>query len=180
MQIPQEQSIDLDLIQQNLIVVYANQYDNDSSGGVNNVVHCYIYENGEEHNIPANTTIWFKMKRPSGSIYSDTLLNIGGSYSGNCITFPINRDMTYLYGTCICNFQLINYSDVKNTCNFRLRVCKSPIQVDDVVDRSEYKDFDEKYKETQEQLKLLANEYVTNNSTPPSTADDNDFWTEFL
>lgn len=178
-EIPSEQYMDLDLVQQRLIVVYANQYDNDGVNGVNNVIHCFIYNNGEPYNL-TGTTVTIKIKKPNGYMYSSVVTSMGGTVEGNCITFPMNNQFTNHYGRCECNFELTYGQDKKNTCNFYLRIYKAPIQQEQEKEEDHWHDIDEKYEETQEQIKLLANEYVTTNSTPPSEADDNDWWTEFV
>lgn len=179
---PSEQDIDLDLIQSRLIVVYANQYDLDVNTLDSNIINCHIYNNGIKYDLDDYdaSDITFNLKRANGTNYTDTIRGMGGYISDNVITFPINTEMTTNYGRNIISFKLVNGDDVKYTCNFYMRVYKAPVQQGDEITESDYKDIDERYKETQEQIKLLANEYVTTNSTPPSGADDNDFWTEFL
>lgn len=178
-EIPQEQTIDLDLIQQRLLVVYCNQYDNDGVNGANNVIHCYIQENGVPYDL-TGTTITLMVRKPNTYMYSQEVTAMGGTISGNCITFPVNNEFTNKYGRCLCRFQLEYGQDKKNTCTFYLRVYKAPIQQEEEKEDDHFHDIDEKYEETQQMIKLLANEYVTTTSAPPSTADDNDFWTEFI
>lgn len=183
MQIPSEQDIDLDLVQQRLIVVYANQTDNDGSPSeITNLVHCHIFNNGETQNLsgynPVNVIL--NVKRKDDTSYTISIKGLGGTISGNTITFPITNEMTVLYGRNICNFRLENGEDVKYSCNFYMRVYKSAVDQSEISTSSEFHDINEKYNETQEQMKLMANEYVTTTSTPPASADDNDFWTEFI
>ena len=183
MQIPSEQDIDLDLVKQRLIVVYANQTDNDGeSSEITNLVHCHIFNNGEIQDLSGYNPrkIILNIKRKDGTAYTISINELGGTVSGNTITFPINSEMTALYGRNICNFRLEISDDVKYSCNFYMRVYKSAVEQSEISTSNEFHDINEKYNETQEQMRLMANEYVTTTSTPPASADDNDFWTEFI
>lgn len=180
-EIPSEQFIDLDLVQQRLSVVYANQYDNDNvERGVNNVIHCYIYENGVIYNLTGYTmgNISLEIKRPSGTAWSVSIDELGGTVSGNCITFPIKNEFTNLYGRYGCRFKLTNGNDIKFSSNFYLRVYKAPVQQEDVEDDTRFDDFNERIGNIEMEIENMNQEYIS--STTPSNAIPNDFWTKLL
>ena len=178
---PSEQDINLDLVDSRLIVVYSNQYDDDETNGSSSVINVHIYDQGEPFNLSDYTAnkITLKMSRASKTFYTTLVSAIGGSVSGNIITFPIKNTMTMMYGRNECNFELEKDGDIKNTTNFYMRVYKNPVQQDYERQSDQFEDIDQKYIETQEQIKELANEWVTTTTNPPGSADQNDFWTRF-
>jgi hypothetical protein len=143
--LPLVQDIILDLTESQLDVVYANQYD--KSG---RTVNCHIQDEGVDFDC-SDYTIELWIKKSNGYTLSDTIGVDGfGSTSGNIVSFPITEKMTYSHGRQECKLIFLSTDDKTSSCNFYIRVNKSNVQNDDVIDSNEYKTFHDEYLELKE------------------------------
>lgn len=172
--IPLEQDITVDLTESQIEVVYANQYD-DSMRTVN----CHIQDEGIDFDCTGYTvSLW--IKKTNGFALSRTIGVDGfGSVSGNVVSFPITKEMTYAFGRQECNFEFKKSNDVY-TCSFYIRVNKAPVQQSDILDSNDYKSIHDDYIVLRNYVDSLSHEVYTITATPPENQKDGDYWTRLL
>ena len=172
--IPLEQDITVDLTESQIEVVYANQYD-DSMRTVN----CHIQDEGVDFDCTGYTvSLW--IKKSNGFALSRTIGVDGfGSISGNVVSFPITKEMTYAFGRQECNFEFKKSNDVY-TCSFYIRVNKAPVQQSDILDSNDYKSIHDDYVSLRNYVDSLSHEVYTTTATPPENQKDGDYWLEIL
>lgn len=177
--IPLEQDITVDLTESQIEVVYANQYD-DSMRTVN----CHIQDEGIDFDCTGYTvSLWIKkangfaLSRTIGSV--DEEGNVFGSVSGNIVSFPITKEMTYSYGRQLCNLELKKSGDIYS-CPFYLRVNEASVQQSDIFDSDDYKSIHDDYMQLRKYVDSLSHEMYTTTHTPPANQKDGDFWLEIL
>ena len=172
--IPLEQDITVDLTESQIEVVYANQYD-DSMRTVN----CHIQDEGIDFDCTGYTVLLY-VKKSNGFALSRTIGIDGfGSASGNVISFPILKEMTYSYGRQLCNleFKKDNYI---YSCPFYIRVNKAPVQQSDILDSDDYKTVHDEYMKLKSEVASMSDEIYTTTSTPPEGQVNGDYWTRLL
>ena len=172
--IPLEQDITVDITESQIEVVYANQYD-DSMRTVN----CHIQDEGVDFDCTGYTvSLW--IKKANGFSLSRTIGVDGfGSISGNIVSFPITKEMTYAFGRQECNIELKNDGDLYS-CPFYIRVNKAAVQQDNIVDSDDYKSIHDDYVSLKTYVDSLSHEVYTTNHTPPSGQNNGDYWLEIL
>ena len=172
--IPLEQDITVDLTESQIEVVYANQYD-DSMRTVN----CHIQDEGIDFDCTGCTvSLW--IKKANGFALSRTIGVDGfGSVSGNVVSFPITKEMTYAFGRQECNIELKNDGDLYS-CPFYIRVNKAPVQQNDILDSDDYKSIHDDYVSLRNYVDSLSHEVYTTNHTKPSGQNNGDYWLEIL
>lgn len=172
--IPLEQDITVDLTESQIEVVYANQYD-DSMRTVN----CHIQDEGVDFDCTGYTvSLW--IKKANGFALSRTIGVDGfGSVSGNVVSFPITKEMTYAFGRQKCKLEFEKGSYV-NSCTFYIRVSESPNQQSDILDSNDYKTVHDEYVQLRNYVDSLSHEVYTTTATPPENQKDGDYWTRLL
>ena len=172
--IPLEQDITVDITESQIEVVYANQYD-DSMRTVN----CHIQDEGIDFDCTGCTvSLW--IKKANGFALSRTIGVDGfGSVSGNVVSFPITKEMTYAFGRQECNFEFKKTNNVY-TCSFYIRVNKAPVQQSDILDSNDYKTVHDEYVQLRNYVDSLSHEVYTTTATPPKNQKDGDYWTKLL
>lgn len=174
--LPLVQDIILDMTESQLPVVYANQYD-DSGRTVN----CHMQDEGEDFDC-SGYTIELWIKKSNDYALSDTIVgeNAIGSVSGNIVSFPIKENMTYSHGRQECRLVFLSSDGKTSSCNFYIRVNKSNVDNEDVMDSNEYKTFHDEYLELKGLIENLRGEVYTNSSTTPTGQKDGEYWTRLL
>ena len=117
------QNINIDVIPGGpLPVVHASQFDVQT-----NAVTFTLYRGSEIFTMPGGTGVLVNGKKPDSTGFS-----YSASYaSGSTIRINITKQMTAVYGDVICELRLSSGQQDVGTCNFILRVEKSPL--DDAV-----------------------------------------------
>ena len=125
--IPLEQDITVDLTESQIEVVYANQYD-DSMRTVN----CHIQDEGVDFDCTGYTvSLW--IKKSNGFALSRTIGVDGfGSVSGNVVSFPITKEMTYAFGRQKCKLEFKKDSAKKDTMKAYLK--EHGIEIEEVLE----------------------------------------------
>ena len=146
--LPLVQDIILDMTESQLPVVYANQYD-DSGRTVN----CHMQDEGEDFDC-SGYTIELWIKKSNDYALSETIVgeNAIGSASGNIVSFPIKENMTYSHGRQECRLVFLSSDDKTSSRNFYIRVNKSNVDNEHVMDSNEYKTFHDEYLELKTQI----------------------------
>lgn len=177
--IPLEQDVTIDLTESQIEVVYANQYDDTLR-----TVNCHIQDEGIDFDCTGYTiSLWikktngFSLSRTIGSV--DEEGNVFGSVSGNVVSFPILKEMTYSYGRQECKFELVK-DGVTSSCSFYIRVNKAPVQQSDILDSNDYKSIHDDYVQLRKYVDSLNHEVYTTNHLPPTGQHDGDYWLEVL
>ena len=144
-EIPVQQDIIVDVVESHLEVAYANQYDDNTS-----TIHCLIQKRGVDFNIE-NYTVTLRVKKSNGKGFS---ANIGseeleGIVHDNVVSFKIPRYLTVSHGKQICNLEFFEKDHVENgikySCTFYLRVNKSALQEEDILDSDYYASVHDEY-----------------------------------
>ena len=172
--IPLEQDITVDITESQIEVVYANQYD-DSMRTVN----CHIQDEGIDFDCTGYTvSLW--IKKTNGFALSRTIGIDGfGSVSGNVVSFPITKEMTYAFGRQECYFEFKKSNDVY-TCSFYIRVNKAPVQQSDILESDDYKTVHDEYTHLSNYVDSLSHEVYTTNHIQPSNQHNGDYRLEIL
>lgn len=117
------QNINIDVIPGGpLPVVHASQFDVQT-----NAVTFTLYRGSEVFTMPGGTGVLVNGKKPDSTGFS-----YSAAYaSGSTIRINITKQMTAVYGDVICELRMASGQQDVGTCNFILRVEKSPL--DDAV-----------------------------------------------
>lgn len=117
------QNINIDVIPGGpLPVVHASQFDVQT-----NAVTFTLYRGSEVFSMPGGTGVLVNGKKPDSTGFS-----YSAAYaSGSTIRINITKQMTAVYGDVICELRMAAGQQDVGTCNFILRVEKSPL--DDAV-----------------------------------------------
>lgn len=172
--IPLEQDITVDLTESQIEVVYANQYDNTLRK-----INCHIQDEGIDFDCTGYTvSLW--IKKSNGFALSRTIgVDEFGSVSGNVVSFPIQKEMTYSYGRQLCNLELKKAGDIYS-CPFYIRINKAPVQQSDIFDSDDYKSIHDDYVQLRAYIDSLSHEVYTTTSTQPLNQNVGDYWLERL
>lgn len=177
--IPLEQDITVDLTESQIEVIYANQYDDNMR-----TVNCHIQDEGIDFDCTGYTiSLWIKksngfaISRTIGSV--DEEGNIFGGVSGNVVSFPVLKEMTYSYGRQLCNLQFVK-NGVINSGSFYARIEKTPVQQSDIFDSDDYKSIHDDYLKLKSEVDLMSDEVYTTTDIPPEGQKDGDYWTRLL
>lgn len=117
------QNLNIDVIPGGpLPIVHASQFDVQT-----NAVTFTLYRGAEIFQMPGGTGVLVNGKKPDSTGFS-----YSASYaSGSTIRINITKQMTAVYGDVICELRMSSGQQDVGTCNFILRVEKSPL--DDAV-----------------------------------------------
>lgn len=159
--------------------LFAKQYDVGRKYLVN------ITKDGDSYDI-SNTNASIYVKKPDGKIVINQCV-ISGT---NQVMVTLSYQMTTVYGNAPFQIVFTDNENVISTVSGRFNIEKSTVQNGDIESSDDISIIDSLILQTEEirqlelananAIKLIANEWITYNSTPPSSADDNDFWTEFI
>lgn len=178
--IPLEQDITVDLTESQIEVVYANQYDDGGDDNKHRIVNCHIQDEGVDFDCTKYTVLLY-VKKSNGFALSRTIGIDGfGSVSGNIVSFPILKEMTYSYGRQECNLELLQNDKPIYSCSFYLRVNKAPVQQSDILDSDDYKTVHDEYQKLKNEVDSISDEVYTTTATPPEGQKDGDYWTRLL
>ena len=173
--IPLIQDIILDLTESQTQVIYANQYDDNTR-----VINCHVQNEGEDFDC-SNYTICLWIKKSNGLGVTKVIgMNNFGSIIGNIVSFPIIKDFTYSYGRHDCNLELLINDKVIYTCPFYMRVNKSSLQQEEMLDSDDYETINDLYLKTQEQIGYISSEIYTDSENQPINQKDGDYWTKLI
>lgn len=133
------QDIILDLTEEQIAVVYANQNDKNSR-----LIRCHIQNVGEDYSLDG-CSVKFRCKKSNGyGIYKDIgstddgTGEVFGSISGNIVEIPVTNKMTASSGTQICDLEIINSEGTIYTCVFKLRVSEGALDGTEIEDSDDY------------------------------------------
>ena len=144
-EVPVLQDIIVDVVESHLEVAYANQYDDNTS-----TIQCHIQNRGVDFNVE-NYTATLRVKKSNGKGFSANIgsTELEGAVHGNVISFKIPRYLTVSHGKQICNLEFFEKDHVENgmkySCTFYLRVNKSALQEEDILDSDYYASVHDEY-----------------------------------
>lgn len=179
-EVPVLQDIIVDIVESHLEVAYANQYDDNTS-----TIHCHIQNKGVDFDVE-NYTATLRVKKSNGKGFS---ANIGskeleGTVLGNVVAFKVPRYLTVSQGKQTCNLEFYEKDHVENgvkySCTFYLRVSKSALQEEDILDSDYYASVHDEYIKlktdmtdaiTQEQERATQAENTISNNLAAHSAD---------
>ena len=117
------QNINIDVIPGGpLPVVHASQFDVQT-----NAVTFTLYRGSELFTLPAGAGVLVNGKKPDSTGFSYS----AASASGSTVRINVTKQMTAVFGDVICELRISSGQQDVGTCNFILRVEKSPL--DDAV-----------------------------------------------
>ncbi len=144
-EIPVRQDIVVDVVESHLEIAYANQYDDNTS-----TIWCHIQNKGVDFNVE-NYTATLRVKKSNGKGFAANIgsKDLEGTVQGNVVSFKIPRYLTVSHGKQICNLEFYQKDHVeegiKYSCTFYLRVNKSALQEEDILDSDYYASVHDEY-----------------------------------
>ena len=143
--IPVKQDIIVDVIDSNLEVAYANQYDDNTS-----TIHCHIQNKGVDFDVESYT-VTLRVKKSNEKGFSATVgsKELQGSINGNVVSFKIPKYLTVSHGKQVCNLEFFDRDHIENgikySCTFYLRVYESALKDEDILDSDFYPSVHDEY-----------------------------------
>lgn len=133
--IPKVQSFDLDITNFEIIVAYANQYEENVS-----VIELNILDQGEVVQIDTSSSISFQATKPDGKVIiyrSDVIEPYISLVGDNKIVIKMTPELCNVFGRVECSVSF-EKNNIAYTCNFYIRVHKAAVQDKTVVSSNDY------------------------------------------